>query len=172
MRGGPVPIAALAALLALPAQAIELHFCWQGAAGYSMTGTMRFPDALRDAPRIDEGDVTGFEITGWHEGARLGSWSLAALTPQTSWMLEFDRGEMRFVMPGIGVFQAWNADGHVSDCGTPGFGFNAGNGGQDICVDGRFVNESTIHWSTPLRATPEPVNPGCGQNILLSERSR
>ncbi|MCP1167477.1 hypothetical protein NHG85_02860 [Limimaricola sp. ASW11-118] len=167
-----MPIAALAALLALPAQAVELYFCWQGAAGYSMTGTMRFPDALLDAPRLDEADVTGFEITGWHEGERLGSWSLAALTPETSWMLNFAPREMRFLMPGMGVFQAWNADGGVSDCGTPGFGFNAGNGGQDICVDGRFVTESTIPWSTPLLATPEPVNPDCRQNILLSERTR
>ena len=168
MRVGPVPLAALAAVLALPAQAVELHFCWRGGAGYTMTGLMAFPDALLSAPRVTEEDVTRFEITGWRHGVRVGGWSLAALTPDTSWRLEFDPVERRFVMPGIGVVQAWNADGGVADCGKPGFGFNAGSGGQDVCVDGRFVTESTIPWETPLFAGPTPVEPDCLENLQLS----
>ncbi|WP_341212544.1 hypothetical protein [uncultured Limimaricola sp.] len=168
MRYGPVPFAALVAALALPVQAVELQFCWRGAAGYTMTGTMVFPDTLLSASRITQDDVTRFEITGWHNGARIGGWTLEALRPETSWRLEFDPQEMRFPMPGIGVFQAWNADGGVADCGTPGFGFNAGSGGQDVCVDGRFVTESTIPWQTPLFAGPDPVNPDCRNEFLLS----
>ncbi|EYD73333.1 hypothetical protein [Limimaricola hongkongensis] len=160
--------ALLAALAAGPAQAVELHFCWRGGAGYTMTGTMAFPDALMDAPLVTQGDVTRFEITGWRHGARIGAWRLDALTPGTSWLLTFDPRERRFPMSGIGVFQAWNADGGVADCGNPGFGFNAGNGGQDVCVDGRFVTESTIPWQTPLHAGPEPVSPDCAAPLVVS----
>ena len=167
-----IRLALLAALAAFPAQAVELHFCWRGDAGYSMTGTMTFPDALLAAPRVTQADLTGFRITGYRDGERIGGWSLDALTPGTSWLLTFDPGAMRFPMPGIGVFQAWNADGGVADCGDPGFGFNAGNGGQDICLDGRFVTESTIPWHTPLSAGRAPVTPGCGGPVVVSRLER
>lgn len=162
--------ALFAALAAAPAQAVELQFCWRGAAGYSMTGLMRFPDALRDAALVTQDDITAFEITGWRHGERLGHWSLEALGPDTSWLLSFDPIAMRFPMTGIGVFQAWNAGGAVDDCGSPGFGFNAGNGGQDVCVDGRFVTESTIPWETPLYAGTTPVTPACDGAPMLSGR--
>ncbi|SDE69826.1 hypothetical protein [Limimaricola pyoseonensis] len=169
MKAGPALLAALAALPALPAQAVELHFCWRGNAGYTMTGSMRFPDALLATDLVTEADVTHFEITGYRDGETLGRWRLKDLTPETSWLLSFDPQEMRFPMPGFGVFQAWNADGAVDDCGDPGFGFNAGNGGQDVCVNGRFVTESTIPWHTPLIAGPEPVSADCIGSRLLSE---
>ncbi len=165
-------LALLAALAAFPAQAAELYFCWRGNAGYSMTGMMQFDDALLEAPLITEADVTDFKITGWHGRDLLGSWSLSELTPTTSWLLNFDPGKMRFLMTGYGVFQAWNAHGAVNDCGEKGFGFNAGNGGQDICVNGRFVAESTIPWPTPLLASPTPVQPGCSGPPMVSKRQK
>ncbi|MGR3498727.1 MAG: hypothetical protein ACU0E9_07530 [Limimaricola soesokkakensis] len=162
--------ALLAALTAGPAQAVELHFCWRGASGYSMTGMMRFPDALLQVARVTESDLTHFEITGWQDGVQIGGWSLDALRPETTWLLSFDPRAMRFPMPGIGVFQAWNADGGVANCGDPGFGFNAGNAGQDVCVDNRFVSESTIPWWTPLTASSAPVSPDCDAPMVLSLR--
>lgn len=163
-------LALLAALAASPAAAAELFFCWVGNAGYTMTGRIGFPDALLTAPRVTEADLTRFEISGYRDGGYLGSWDMRDRRPETSWLLSFDPATMRFPMSGIGVFQAWNANGAVTDCGSPGFGFNAGSAGQDICVDGRFIRASTIPWHTPLTAVPDPVSPDCGGPAQLSGR--
>lgn len=170
-------IRALAATLALiacaPPLAAEVRYiCWRGAGGYTMTGRMEFPDAVAARGVITEADLTGFHIKGFHFGAPIGSWSLAALTDQTSWLLRYDPERHLFDLGGLlGLYQAWNANGAVSDCGVPGFGFNAGNGGQDICVDGRFVTESTIPWDTPLVTYDAPQPPDCIGPELLGKAS-
>jgi hypothetical protein len=55
--------------------------------------------------------------------------------------------------------QGWNANGDVTDCGTPGFGFNSGNFAQDICLNGAYVEASSIAPDTPLLATLNPEPP-------------
>ncbi len=155
--------AALLLSLAASAAQAETHvFCWEGALGYRIEGIITYP---RNATGIaTEDDVTAFAITGWRGDLRLGQWSLADLTPDTSWTLRFDTDRLEFPMGGIredGTYQAWNAGGFADDCGIPGFGFNGGNRAQDVCVDGVFIDESGIAPDTPLRIAPDPSNP-CG----------
>ncbi len=144
-----------AALVAAPVHAVEVQFCWIGNAGYSLTGEMAFPDRLAAADRITEADVTAFDITGYRDGAIIGRWSLTDLRPGTSWNLNFSPREMRFATGGNSTDddgQQWNASGSATDCGNPGFGFNAGASAQDICLDGQFIQESGISYDTVLPA--------------------
>jgi len=46
--------------------------------------------------------------------------------------------------------QEWNANGNVNNCGENGFGFNSGNIGQDVCVDGEYRIDSSIYEATPF----------------------
>ncbi|PYE83674.1 hypothetical protein [Pseudoroseicyclus aestuarii] len=159
-------IAALT-LAAAPAQAERLHFCWVGEAGFTMTGSMVVPDDRLDGGIVTEEDVTAFAIVGYRDGRQVGKWSLREMEPETSWVLTFDSEAMEFVMPGTSESQAWNANGAVNDCGNPGFGFNAGNGGQDVCVDGVFEYDSTIEPTTPLPASRAAVDPlCCGRELI------
>ena len=161
-------------LLATPAGAEVVHFCWQGANGYTMTGRMEFPDALRDAPLITEGEVTAFRITGFRDGVAIGSWDMADRSPQTTWYLRFMPRLMQFPVNGMipGPFdQGWNADGTATDCGAGGFGFNAGNYAQDFCLDGVWVEESGMPPPTPFYAmTTPPPTPDCSGPMMLSKR--
>ncbi len=143
--------AALLLALATPAQAATHAFCWTGAAGYRVEGTITYPDGARGI--LTEEDVTGFAIEGWRDDTLLGRWSLDERTPDTTFILRFDAETLSFPMGGYesdGTYQAWNADGTATDCGDPGFGFNGGNRAQDVCVDGTFVEESGIAPGTPL----------------------
>ncbi len=161
---------ALAATLtaASPAAAVTHYICWTGGAGYSMTGVMSYPDALANTPIITQDDVTEFKIVGYFEGRRVGSWSLDEITPETSWLLRYDTAGGYFPLTGFsGLYQMWNANGLVDDCGTPGFGFNAGNGGQDVCVDGTYIASSTINWDTPLTTQAVRPQPDCNGPALL-----
>ena len=153
----------LALLAAGQAQAATHAFCWRGADGYRMEGVIAYPDAL-EGRTVTEDDVTRFAIAGWQRDAFLGRWSLEQRTPATSWVLRFDTRSLSFPMGGDqvrGSYQAWNANGQVDDCGDPGFGFNGGNVGQDVCVDGVFRTASTIDPGTPLVATGSLSDP-CG----------
>lgn len=150
--------------MATPLRAAEFNFCWLGAGGYTMTGTIRFPDAYLSAPIVTEREVTGFEITGYEHGVRIGSWSLAERKAETTWHLRFDPRTLTF--PTGGSFpgdhsQGWNANGDVTDCGDKGFGFNSGNYAQDVCLFGVWISQSSIAPETPFRATPNPVTPDC-----------
>jgi hypothetical protein len=156
----PLTLAALC--LAVPAQAATHAFCWIGANGYRMEGTISYPDGHEGI--VTERDVTAFAIAGWQGDAFLGRWSLEQLTPETTWTLRFDSRTLSFPMGGIpaeGTYQAWNADGAVDDCGVPGFGFNGGNAAQDVCVDGVFRRDSSIDPDTPLAISANPDDP-CG----------
>lgn len=163
--------AALLVALAAPAQAAEVFICWQGAGGYTMTGRMTYPDALSRRSIVTQDDVTGFRITGYFEGRVIGKWDLADRTPTTSWLLRYDPRRGVFPLVGLnGLYQMWNANGDVNDCGTPGFGFNAGNGGQDFCIDDTFILSSSIPPDTPILGFSAPQSPDCAGPDLIGKR--
>ncbi|MCF2905831.1 hypothetical protein L0666_12605 [Octadecabacter sp. CECT 8868] len=162
-------------LLATPAAAVDYEFCWVGANGYRMAGTMTVEDAavgnqFRNRRLVTEESVLAFEINGFQDGKPLGSWSLDQETPQTSWHLNFDPVAMVFPTGGstFGTEgQQWNASGRVNNCGTPGFGFNSGNGGQDVCVDDVYRVDSLIDAKTPFFVYPLGDGPSCIGSPLL-----
>ena len=160
-------------LIALPGPALtaDLAFCWFGANGYVIDGRMSLPDAALDQPLVTEADVTTFVITGYHNGKPLGRWSLAQLTPRTGWNLSFDPAAMAFVTGGHSMTdegQTWNATGMVDDCGVPGFGFNSGRGGQDVCVDGQWRIDSMIAADAPFPVYFADEAPNCLSAPVLS----
>lgn len=139
--------AAFLAALALPAQAADFEFCWEGDNGYRMEGFMTVPDALMDRALITHDDVSAFFIQGFKDDIPLGAWDLSQLTPQTSWNLSFDPRGMVFPTGGMHDSpkgQAWNAGGRANDCGDPGFGFNSGTNAQDLCVNNVWRTDSMI----------------------------
>lgn len=147
------------------------YICWRGANGYTMTGKFRYPDALADKPLIRESDLVFFRIEGFLDGAAIGRWSMEDLDPGTSWLLRYD--PVRHIFPltdPSGLYQMWNANGRVDDCGTPGFGFNAGNGGQDVCLDDTFVTASTIDPATPLIGFARAQPADCAGEPLLGKQ--
>lgn len=165
-----VALWALALALTLPAQAADFEFCWIGANGYRMAGTMSVPDAALSKPTVTAQDVTAFTIQGQQNGLPLGGWSLDQRTPTTSWNLNFDTATSTFVTGGFSgspTGQQWNANGAVNNCGTPGFGFNSGAGGQDVCVNDTYRIDSLIPAATPLRAHPAGTSPACFDVPLL-----
>ena len=167
-----IRVAAVLAVLAGPAQAAQFNFCWSGANGYTMTGTIGFADALMTRPIVTEEDVSLFRITGFRDGVAIGKWSLNDLVEDTTWHLRFDPRTLTF--PTGGSFpgeasQGWNANGDVTDCGFGGFGFNSGNYAQDICLDGVWISESSIPPETLLGVTTDPVTPDCKGAPLLGK---
>ena len=159
----------------LLAQAAELNFCWLGGGGYTMTGRMSLPDAAMFKTILTEDDITGFKISGYHKGRLLGSWNAADRGPNTTWHLRFDPAGMIFLTGGSFagfVSQGWNANGNVTDCGAPGFGFNSSNFAQDICLNGAYVEASSIAPDTPLLATLAPVTPECRNTAAVSRAKR
>lgn len=162
----------LALLAATPGHASNamFQFCWIGGGGYTMEGTIEFPDTLLGTGIITEEDVTGFRIEGRHDGIPVGAWSLQDRLPDTSWTLFFDTRNLEFPTGGIrsqGRYQAWNAHGAVNDCGADGFGFNAGNYAQDVCVDNTFITISSIDRDTPLKAYPMDMALTCQSAAAL-----
>ncbi|SLN30119.1 hypothetical protein [Pseudooctadecabacter jejudonensis] len=163
--------AAVLCAFALPAQAADFEFCWDGDNGYRMEGSMTVPDALLNRPLLTHNDVTAFFIQGFQDDVFLGSWDLSQLTPETSWNLSFDPRGMVFPTGGMHDSpkgQAWNAGGRADDCGDPGFGFNSGTNAQDLCVNNVWRTDSMIS-----RYTRFPVFPAgsttldCGGAPLL-----
>ncbi len=163
-------------LAAASADAAIVHLCWVGGDGYTMTGTMEFPDALLAAPMVTQDDVTRFKISGYHQGQLIGTWDLAQRTSATSWYLRYIPATMTFPTDGQvsgPIDQAWNADGTATDCGNPGFGFNAGNYAQDFCRDGAWIESSGVPPSTPFKAqTDAPYSADCSGPRLMSKRAR
>lgn len=167
-------LALLLAALAAPAQAELVHFCWVGANGYSMTGSMEFPDALAQADMITEADVTRFRIAGYRDGYQIGSWDMATRGDNDTWYLRYFPKKRLFPTTGEvpGPFdQGWNADGTAMDCDAGEWGFNAGNYAQDFCLGGKWIEESGVPPATPFRTQAEaPTDPGCVSVELLSKR--
>lgn len=164
-------LAACLALMPSGVIAAEYSFCWQGGNDYTMTGTMTIADYALNLPLVTEVDVTRFRIQGFHEGVTLGAWDLSQMTGATTFHLRFDPASETFNMGGSSDldYQAWNANGTATDCGNPGFGFNAGNNAQDLCVNGQWVTDSMIDRWTPLEVVSGPVPPPCGDTLQLSE---
>lgn len=167
-----IRLALLASLIALPARAELVHFCWAGSNGYTMTGAMEFPDALLDAPVITEADVTRFRIAGYQDGIRIGEWDMDNRQPDDTWYLRYWPDRMQFPtnaeVPGP-FDQGWNADGTAMDCDEGEFGFNAGNYAQDFCLSGVWIEESGIAPSVPFIAQYNlPESPDCQGEALLS----
>lgn len=163
-------ILALAAAPPSQASSASFQFCWIGGGGYTMRGTIEFPGALIGTGIITEEDVTGFFIEGAHNGVPVGYWSLDQRLPDTSWTLSFDTNAMEFPTGGIRSlhsYQAWNAHGQVNDCGAGGFGFNAGNYAQDVCIDNTYVAISSIDRDTPLKAYPMSVAMACEPSAAM-----
>ena len=157
------------------AHAGTLNFCWTGGSGYTTTGRMVLPDSAMAKPMVREDDIITFKITGYLNSVRVGSWSLAALNKNTSWALYFDPTTFTFptaIDLDIPVSQEWNANGDVDDCGTPGFGFNAGNFAQDVCINGQYIEISSIDPETTFFATYDPVTPECKSAVALSKSRR
>ena len=169
-------LAVVLSLAAAQAQAAVVHFCWQGENGYTMTGRMEFPDPLLSESLITEAEITAFRITGYRDGMALGTWDMADRGETTTWYLRYMPRIMEFPVGGLvpGPFdQGWNADGNVMDCGSPGFGFNAGNYAQDFCVNGVWVEESGMPPPTPFYAmTNPPPTPDCSGPMMLSKGRR
>ena len=156
--------AVLASLAALPARAETYAFCWIGSGGYSMSGTME----AEGHGLVTQDEVSGFEITGFRDGVRIGHWGLADRTDATTWILTFDTRRLEFPTGGgPGSYQAWNADGTASDCGDPGFGFNAGNNAQDVCVDGVWITDSMVDRDRPFLAVRGSEPPDCSAVPLM-----
>ena len=155
---------ALALLLPAAASAETYAFCWIGSGGYSMSGVME----AEGRGLITQDEVTAFEITGFLDGVRIGHWDLADRTEATSWILTFDTRTLEFPTGGgLGSYQAWNADGTASDCGDPGFGFNAGNNAQDVCLDGVWMTDSMVDRDRPFLAVRGSAPPDCSAVPLM-----
>jgi hypothetical protein len=107
---------ALIALLATPVAAADFEFCWEGANGYRMEGTMRIDDALLNRSILTEDDIGTFFIQGFKDDIALGAWDMSQMTPTTSWNLRFDPRGMVFPTGGMhdsDKGQAWNAGGRA-----------------------------------------------------------
>ena len=151
-------------LTATQATAVDFYFCWQGENGYTMTGQMTVDPTALNKPIVTEGDVTEFRIAGYRNGMLLGKWDMATRRDGASWTLNYNPATREFLTPGamgLGVSQAWNADGTATDCGDPGFGFNLGNYAQDFCLNGQWIEESGMPPETPFLVSPIPVDPTC-----------
>jgi len=151
-------------LVASQAHAVDFYFCWEGGNGYTMTGQMSITPAAINKPIVTQEDVIEFRIAGYQNGMLLGKWDMAAREEDDSWFLNYNPVTREFLTPGalgLGVSQAWNADGTATDCGTPGFGFNLGNFAQDFCVNGLWIEESGMPPETPFLVSAIPVDPLC-----------
>ena len=138
-----------------------------------MTGRMTVPDGAMFQAILTERDVTAFKISGYYKGQLVGTWNSADRQDDTTWHLRFDPAGMTFLTGGSfagTASQGWNADGTSNDCGNPGFGFNSGNYGQDICVNGAWIEQSSIAPDAPLLATLDPVTPDCRNTAAVSKR--
>lgn len=156
--------AVIAAAVAAPVQAADLHFCWRGANGFTMTGEFGVPDSALTGGMITEDQISYFRITGYEVGIPVGRWSMDDLAAGSTFHLRFDTATMSFPTGGSypgPASQGWNANGEVNNCGDKGFGFNSGNHAQDLCLYGVWVEHSSIAPQTPLRASTVAYTPDC-----------
>lgn len=148
-------------------------FRWEGSAGYRVDGILSVDPAQAVDGIVTEEAVTCFAITGWQDGRQIGSWLLSELTPETDWNLNLDIRTGQFRMGGHSSGpdgQAWNMDGGGTSCGPGGFGFNAGDAGQDLCLDGDYILASQVPPATPLAISPYAgtMPPGACRVVPLS----
>lgn len=165
-------------LMAVPAmgEPLSFRFSWEGGNGFTMDGAVAFDPDARPDPWLRESDVTCFQVEGRRDGEPVGRWTLTMLRPETTWRLHFDLTTQVFLVDGDGsevwMPQAWNMDGAGANCGRPGFGFNAGNVAQDLCVDGRLIVASQRPPAAPFAAERAQVQfdrDACRVPPLLSD---
>ena len=166
-----IRLAAAFTIFALPLEAADFEFCWEGNNGYSMEGTMSVPDAVLNRSLLTQDDISAFFIVGFQDDVPLGTWDMRQLTSSTSWNLSFDPRGMVFPTGGMHDSekgQAWNAGGRADNCGDPGFGFNSGTNAQDLCVNNVWHTDSMISRYTrfPVFAAGT-ANLDCGGVALL-----
>ncbi len=168
------PLSLTLLLLPVAAPAAEFAFCWEGGGGYTMVGRMTVSDFALSQTLVTEADVTAFNIQGFQDGRFVGSWDMRQSGPTTTFHLRFDPAAGTFPMGGSSDldYQAWNADGTASNCGNPGFGFNAGNNAQDVCINGSWITESMIDRWTPLEVVEGNTPPPCGDEPQISRTLR
>ena len=133
---------------------------------------MSVPDDAMLKTIVTQDDVTRFKISGYLRGELLGTWDASTRTPDSTWHLRFDPAGLNF--PTGSRFagtasQGWNADGSASNCGASGFGFNTGDFAQDLCLNGAFVEGSSIDPDVPLVATFSAVTPDCRNTAPVSK---
>lgn len=151
-----IAVVLIGSFTASNSQAASYEFTWKGSGGYWLEGAFSIPDRLADADFIDERNVQCFKINGYHGETAIGQWSLGDLTPETFWSLNFEPAKLQFRTGGLsyGPYgQEWNMDGTGTSCGKNGFGFNAGGGWQDVCVNRKLIRASQIAPQTILKAT-------------------
>ncbi len=171
-----IRLALLLALWAQPSHAALVHFCWAGSNGYTMTGSMEFPDRLLEADVITQDEVTRFRIAGFRDGQLIGTWDLSEREPNDTWYLRYFPRTMQFPTNGevFGLFdQGWNAVVTAANCDEDEFVFNAGNYAQDFCLGGVWIQESGVEPQKPFIAqTTAPTDPACAGPALLSKRRK
>ena len=150
-----------------------MNLCWVGANGYTMTGRMELPDSKMLQTVVTEDDVTAFKVSGYRKGELLGTWDANRRGASDTWHLRFDPAGLQFMVGSRfagTASQGWNADGSVENCGAAGFGFNAGDFSQDLCVNGMYIEDSSIDPTTPLLGTFDPVTPDCRNTAPVSKQ--
>ena len=149
---GAVTLAAAGACTG-PAHAVAFDVSWTGSAGYSLTGTLVFDDALLGTGAIDESDVTSLSIAGFHNGVTIGTWDwlLDGLSAGASFNFNFNATTETFRTGGAAASptgQQWNTAICAS---TLAFGFFSGNATQGFCLpDGSMAGMIPVANSTLL----------------------
>jgi len=141
----------LAVSAASAASAASYEFTWTGANGYKMEGAFSIADDLTEAKFIDESAIECFWVQGYRAEAKVGSWSVGDLTPETTWSFGFKPQDLQFQMSGNR--NEWNMNGSGRGCGKDGFGFHAGSYAQDVCINDRLIRASQVTPNTPMQAT-------------------
>jgi hypothetical protein len=142
---------------------ITQSLSWQGPNGYAMTGTFSYSDALSGP--ITGGQLSTFVIQGFQTGSPIGSWNLASGFPGFNFNFNFNATTLVFAQGGTSggsTGQEWDVTSGGNTCPNPGFGFASGLGGQGLCVNGSFVNDSFNSGvfnltASPASAVPEPA---------------
>ncbi len=159
----------------LSAGEVFFEFQWIGGQGYSMQGALAYDDALASSSIVTGDDLHCFQVTGFKDGAEIGSWGLGQKSETTAWRLHLLPREGMFLHESaiVRMPQAWNMAGDGSGCGKGGFGFNIGNFAQDICVDDTLIVESQVSSYKPFPArhveTFDFAPDACLGPILLSQ---
>ena len=148
-------------LVAQQAEAVSFDISWTGAGNYTMDGSFSYSDSLIGTGRIDETNLTGFNIEGFLSGASLGTFDLFTDTPLVGsdiFNFNFDSTSETFYTGGYSSSdfgQDWGVSVGGGLAATTGFGFSSGSGSQGI---------ANPHW---LEASSIPVS----KSTLIATRS-
>lgn len=148
-------VASLHAGAATAADAASWRFEWVGGGDYRMVGAFSIAEADLDAERVRGDDLICFVMRGYRGDEPIGVWRITELTAETYWNFSFEPASGRFPVGGLSFGpdgQEWNMSGAGDGCGEGGFGFNAGNAAQDLCVNDVWVSASSRPAAEPMTA--------------------